>query len=313
MGQIEVSIVIVCMNNINNLFPCIDSIIKYTHNTNYEIIVVAYLFENNNLEKLKLKYPKILIIESNEIRGFAENNNIALKMASGKYCFVLNDDTVMTMPVVDLLVESFQITPDASFMSPKTVFPDGRIQSSGRPPINIWVYFLLTLPFIREQKLKSKYTHQKGIFQSFNLVGAAFMAKTDVLKNLGFFDERYFFCPEDIALSTLANIRGYKCYVNDSIFIVHNEGGTASRIQTATYPAMIKGNILFYGDNIYKNIFITVIVFIQVVMRLMYSMVNIFSKDRAINMTKYKNALVALFTNKTPKEIFIEYYTIVKK
>lgn len=35
------------------------------------------------------------------------------------------------------------------------------------------------------------------------------MIKTDIFRQMGFFDEYYFFCPEDIALSTALNRRGY--------------------------------------------------------------------------------------------------------
>ena len=57
--MIKVSIVIVCMNNLKNLYPCLNSIIKHT-SVSYEILVVAYLFSRKNLEKLKVDYPLIL-------------------------------------------------------------------------------------------------------------------------------------------------------------------------------------------------------------------------------------------------------------
>ena len=92
--MIDVSIVIVSMNNLKVLQPCLDSIRKYTL-CSYELFVVAYLYNENNLKLLKEEYPWITIIESNEIRGFAENNNLALRKASGKYCFVVNDNTLL--------------------------------------------------------------------------------------------------------------------------------------------------------------------------------------------------------------------------
>lgn len=107
MNEQQVSIVIVCMNNLKNLYPCLDSIRKYTH-VSYETLVVAYLFSKENLERLKRDYSWIRIIESNEIRGFSENNNLALRQARGQYCYVLNDDTIMDSPVIDRLVETIQ-------------------------------------------------------------------------------------------------------------------------------------------------------------------------------------------------------------
>ena len=69
INNIEVSIVIVCMNNLKNLYPCLNSIRKYT-TVSYETLVVAYLFSEENLEKVQHDFPWVTFIESNEIRGF---------------------------------------------------------------------------------------------------------------------------------------------------------------------------------------------------------------------------------------------------
>ena len=52
MNKLQVSIVIVCMNNLKNLYPCLNSIRKYT-TVSYETLVVAYMFSKENLEKVK--------------------------------------------------------------------------------------------------------------------------------------------------------------------------------------------------------------------------------------------------------------------
>ena len=85
MNKLQVSIVIVCMNNLKNLYPCLNSIRKYT-TVSYETLVVAYMFSKGNLEKVKQDFPWVTFIESREIRGFSENNNLALRQARGRYC-----------------------------------------------------------------------------------------------------------------------------------------------------------------------------------------------------------------------------------
>ena len=76
----DVSIVIVSMNKTEYLFPCLDSIREHTSVT-YETLVVAYMFSTENLEMLRRRYPWVTVIESLELRGFAENNNLALRQA----------------------------------------------------------------------------------------------------------------------------------------------------------------------------------------------------------------------------------------
>ena len=89
----DVSIIIVCMNRPDNLYPCLESIRRTTRRVTYEVLVVAYLYDSDCLAKAREDFPWVTFLESNEIRGFSENNNLALKQASGRFCFILNDDT----------------------------------------------------------------------------------------------------------------------------------------------------------------------------------------------------------------------------
>lgn len=137
MKTIDVSIVIVCMNNLKNLYPCLNSILKNT-TVNYEVFVVAFLFSDENLQKLRSDYPTINIIISDKLRGFSENNNIALKQAVGKYCFIVNDDTYFSDHVIDNLVEDFnKVNDDVAIISPVTLNVDGSVQRCGKPKYNL--------------------------------------------------------------------------------------------------------------------------------------------------------------------------------
>ena len=132
----EVSVIIVCMNRPDLLYPCLEGIRAHT-TVSYEVLVVAYLFSTENLARLRADWPDVKVVESRELRGFSENNNLALRQAAGKYCFIVNDDTLMSMPVIDALVADFGRLPaDAAIVSPKIVFPDGRVQTNGRAPLD---------------------------------------------------------------------------------------------------------------------------------------------------------------------------------
>ena len=309
----KVSIVIVCMNNLKNLYPCLDSIRDHT-SLAHETLVVAYLFSEENLGKLRQDYPWVKVVESREIRGFSENNNLALRQAAGEDCFVLNDDTKFDTPVIDRLVESLEKTPGASVMSPRLLYADGRTQSCGRPKMTTGTYLRSRFRLWHERGCKSIYMDQTGIFQTYNVVGAAFLIKTDVFRALGFFDERYFFCPEDIALSTKANELGYKCYVDESIHLYHLEGGTggtASRLYPATYPAGVKGSLIFYSNGSgLKRAGLTGFITVESILKYTYwKLLSLGNRDPGgLRAASYAHALYAIYSNKTPKELFIRYY-----
>ena len=310
-----VSIVIICMNNLKNLYPCLNSIRKYT-TVSYETFVVAYLFTPENLAKAKEEFPWVTFVESNEIRGFSENNNLALHQAKGKYCFVVNDDTEMKEPVVDKLVFSIQSLPEnVAVISPVLRRWDGSIQYCGRPEINLKTWFLSTIHLWNERKT-SRYVNQQGVFRSFNLVGAAFLIKTNVFEKMGWFDEKYFFCPEDVALSTKLNESGYYCYVDANVSIIHYEGMSGkslSKIQTATRPAARKGTLLFLARNSnFLYVFLCFYSFLITFVHLLIHATKAFFTKRPNAysiMTKGDfNILMTSFSSKSPKEIFTRYF-----
>lgn len=318
MSNIEVSIIIVCMNNLKNLYPCLNSIKQHTRIC-YEILVVAYLFSEENIKQVRRDYPWIRIIESNEIRGFSENNNLALRQAKGKYCFVLNDDTELKMPTIDLLVKDINELPDeVAIVSPVTIYPNGKIQTCGRPPKRWNHYIMQALHLWNENK--GPYVNQKGLFQSYNIIGAAFLIKKEIFQQQGWFDEKYFFCPEDIALSTQLNKAGYKCYVDTNCKVIHYEGMSGkslSLVQTATSPAAFRGSLIFYSDNspyketILRSFFFFIFCFRFIIHRLQSIYKSKPNKEYILSIGDY-HCIKTCFSYKTPKEIFIKYYSRLK-
>lgn len=320
MTEIKVSIVIVCMNNLKNLYPCLDSIKKNT-TVSYETLVVAYLFSEDNLQQLKNDYPWIIIIESNEIRGFSENNNLALRRAKGEYCFVQNDDTAITIDVIGGLIHTIEQLPEkVAVVSPNILNPDGTIQYCGRRYFGSKEFVLSCIGggLLRyvENSFSNKYVNQQGVFESYNIVGAAFLIKTKIFKQVNWFDEYYFFTPEDIALSTTLNQMGYKCYVNTDIPIIHYGGMTGkslSFLQTAVRPAQKKGEIHFFsGGNSFYYVLLSAIVFVPTILQFFYHRFKSLQKNRPnadyILSIGDIHTLKTIFSSKTPKEIFTYYY-----
>ncbi len=310
MPKTDVTIVIVCMNNLRNLYPCINSIKKNT-SLNYETIVVAYLFSDENLLKFRNDFPWVKTIISNKLRGFSENNNLALNEAKGEYCFVLNDDTTFDTPVIDQLYSNIRNSENAVVFSPNIVNSDGSI-ISGRPPFTLTMHLLYNffrINFI--SKKNKKYINQDNIFQTYNIQGCSFLINTEIFKSVGFFDEQYFFCPEDIALSTMLNKKGFKCFVNPELTINHNNSTTFKKTIVATYPAMQKGELIFLanGNKSKEKLLGLIMLSNYLIFIIVWALSIMKSKEiRKTNIIRYKNAFYTILSNKTPKEIFSKFY-----
>ena len=296
----EVSVVIVCMNRPDILYPCLDSLYAYT-SVPMEVLVVAYNFSPVNLAGLREKYPQVTVVESQGVRGFSENNNLALKQARGRYCFVVNDDTLMSMPVIDRLVEDMASLPDkAAAISPCIRFADGSIQTCGRSAWTPWRYAKHYLHLVNEGSGVDSLSH---IFQTYTLNGACFLIKTEVFRKVGWFDERYFFTPEDIALGHALNNAGYSVWVDAGVDITHLAGGSVSRMETAIKPVRVRGSMIFYGEPLWLKCFIWCF-------EAMRSLKYLFLPRTERNCLMFRtarNVMRSVFSKETPKEIFIKY------
>ena len=294
----EVSVITVCMNRPDILFPCLDSI-RLRNTVELEVLVVAYNFSPENLAALKAGYPWVKVVESRGTMGFSENNNLALRQAQGRYCFIVNDDTLMDMPVIDLLVARLEsLGPEAAAISPKIVFADGRVQTCGRAPWTLWRYMKHYLHLVDETR-PSKWSMKEGLFQTYTLNGACFLIKTDAFREVGFFDERFFFTPEDIALGHKLNESGHTVWVDADVTIKHLAGGSVSKMEPAIKPARVKGALLFYGRRWLLGSFIWCF---EALRALRY----IGRKD-SINYRTARNVMRCVFSSDTPKQVFEKY------
>ena len=288
------------MNRPDNLVPCLDSIKQHT-TSEYEVYVVAYRFSTDNLSAVKAAYPWVNFIENNSVSGFSENNNLALKHVKGEYCFILNDDTELTGPAIDKLLEDFAALPsDAAIVAPKLLNADGSLQLCGRPDYPAFRYVLQQWHLYSEP-----IDNGSGLFRTYNVSGAAFLIKTSIFKELGWFDERYFFTPEDIALSTLARQRGYSVWCDSGDEVMHKWRTTASRLSPALRPASIRGSLIFFADGSPLRYFL---LGIGVWSAEMVKRIKARLQGRKQDYITYKHNTRSIFTHSTPKQIFIKYF-----
>ena len=307
----KVSVVIVCMNRPDLLYPCLEGIRTHT-SVSYEVWVVAYMFSEENLARLKADWPEVKVVESRELRGFSENNNLALKQIDSEFCFIVNDDTLMSMPVIDRLVDDFGRLPaDAAVVSPKIVFPDGRVQTNGRAPWTAWRYVKHYLHRV-DETVPTAWSMKDGLFRTWTVNGACFLIKTAVFREAGWFDETYTFTPEDIALGHKVNDMGHTVWADADVTITHLAGGTVSRLEAAIKPTRVRGALQFYsGGNSVKYFLLGCFVWcVEAIRRLKYLFADRSdpSSHAAVMYATAKNVMRSVFTKRTSKEIFTELY-----
>lgn len=252
--MIDVSVIIVSMNRPDLLSGCLAGMsIEASHET----LVVAYRYSPENLAAVRERYPSVRFIEQPDLAGFSENNNFALREARGRYCFIVNDDTLQEEhgPVVDRLLADFDRLPSsAAAISPKIVFPGGRVQTCGRAPWTAWRWMRHYLHLVDETR-PTKWSMKEGLFETRTLNGACFLIRTDAFRAAGWFDERFVFTPEDIALGRKLCDMGYTLWTDADVSITHLAGATVgssavkrlSPMEAVIKPVRVRGALIYYS------------------------------------------------------------------
>jgi len=88
----DLSIIIVNYNTSEFLKRCLDSIIKYTKNISFEIIVVDNNSTDRTIEEFPKLYESVKFIFNKENKGFGAGCNTGVNYAFGKYVAFINPD-----------------------------------------------------------------------------------------------------------------------------------------------------------------------------------------------------------------------------
>ena len=235
MGKIDVSGCIVTYNNMFTLPDTLKTIYKNTDNDTFKLYVVDNGSTDGTVEVIKKNYPQVELIETGENVGFGKGHNRVLNLLDSKYHLIINPDITIKDDVVETIKKYFESHDDVGIISPKICFPDGRIQVLGKkyPKLR----YLVASRMRNEQnpgKLLREYALlDTGLDKEMDIEVASgcFLAiRTDLLKQLGGFDERYFMYFEDIDLSRTVNTVSKVRYYPQAV--IYHEWGRESKRNT---------------------------------------------------------------------------------
>src|SRR5438093_12048633 len=93
----DVSVVVVSWNALPWLEQCLESV------RGRETVVVDHGSTDGSLELVRGRFPEVRLVEQ-ENRGMGGGNNAGMRLARGRYFFLLNPDAWVTGDALDQLV-----------------------------------------------------------------------------------------------------------------------------------------------------------------------------------------------------------------
>ncbi len=182
------------------------SVLENTKKYPLTLYVIDNASPDDTVQKLR-EISDISLIELKENVGFGCGHNVVLRQNTGKYHAVINPDIELDSDVLAHLVDTLEENPDIALISPKIIGEDGNEQCLPKRHPTFKYLFLGRLSRLGGvfKKIRKEYTRENEIFEGLTDIefcsGCFFVIRSEVFKQIGGFDRRYFMYMEDADLS----------------------------------------------------------------------------------------------------------------
>ena len=186
----DVSVSLVNTNARELLLACLESL----EATEVEIVVLDNASEDGSVAAVRERFPAVRVIEQRHRAGFGANHNTVIRATTGRYVFVLNEDTTSEDWGFERMVAHLDANSRVAGLAPRLVYPDGRPQSSAWrfPSPATAALGLLTLG--RAGIVQSGGTETRDVDWA---MAAAVLLRREALDQVGLFDEEFFIYSEE--------------------------------------------------------------------------------------------------------------------
>ena len=222
----DVTVVVVTWNALPWLERCLDSV------SGRDVIVVDHGSTDGTVQLVRERYPAVQLIEQDN-KGMGGGNNAGMRLARGRYFFLLNSDAWVVGDSLGRLVRFADEHPKAAVIGPKLLNTDGTLQRSVRGEPTLWRLATEYL-FIRKlapgsRLLNPLYAGGFGhdeVREVESLYGPALLVRREAADAVGLFDEAFFMFSEEVDWLTRFRRAGWTVLFFPQAEVVHVGGAT---------------------------------------------------------------------------------------
>ena len=248
-----ISVVTLNWNTIPVTVAFLRSIAEQNNYPRLEVIVVDNASEEDPSEACREAYPDVKMIRNTKNLGFSGGNNAGLRVATGDYFFIVNNDTEFTPGLLEGLLDVFRRHPDAGIVCPKFHFyyEKGTIEYAGYRQVN-----LLT----GRNGMIGHGEKDRGQYDQMRVTsyahGGAMLVSRKVVEEVGLMPEQFFLYYEELDWSEQIKRKGYKIYYQPQSLIYHKESMTTGKASALKTFYLTRNRILFMRRNVSRPAFL---------------------------------------------------------
>jgi GT2 family glycosyltransferase len=242
----DVAVVVVTYNALPWLERCLESV------RGRELVVVDHGSTDATLAYVREHRPDARVVEQ-ENKGMGGGNNAGMRVATGRYFFLLNSDAWVVGDGLDRLVAYADAHPDAAVVGPRLRNTDGTLQRSVRAEPTLW---RLATEYLGIRKLAPRsrllnplyaggFDHESETEADW-LYGPALLVRREAVDEVGLFDEAFFMFSEEVDWMTRFRRAGWKVLFYPGAEVVHVGGATHGG---RMYAENLRGHLRFLAKH----------------------------------------------------------------
>ncbi|MEX2478469.1 MAG: glycosyltransferase [Gracilimonas sp.] len=233
----HISVIIVNYKVKEYIANLLNSLKKGQSKFNLEIFVVDNASGDDAVSYLKKRFPSVNYIENENNLGFGKANNQAISKASGEYTLIINPDTLVSEDTLEVMLSHMQENPKCGAAGCKILNPDGTFAPESKRSIpTMWSAFSkvfgLNNLFSKSKIFGGYYLRWIDMDEVSKvpvLSGSFMFWRTELLKKLNGFDERFFMYGEDIDLCYRIQKTKYHIDYVPKTSIIHYKGESSKK------------------------------------------------------------------------------------
>ena len=214
----QVSACIVTYNNAGEVENTIASLLEYTQGADLRLFVVDNGSIDGTPDRIAQRFPQVtLLLGPNH--GFGAGHNRVLAHLESECHFIVNPDITIASDVLTQMALYLCQHPEVGLVSPHVCFPDGTTQVLGKRNPTLRAILSRNLPghpFKKQAALYEMRDMDLSQPTPIQFATGCFMGiRTDLFRQIGGFDERYFLYFEDADLTRKVNQISTSVYLPD--------------------------------------------------------------------------------------------------
>lgn len=187
-----------------------------------------WLIDNSEMQTEAFMFMPADYIFNNKNFGYGRGHNIAIEKSlrtDAKYHLVINSDIDFKPGVLETLLEYMETNKDVGQCMPATQYQDGTRQYLAKllpTPFDLFVRRFLPKSWIKQRTHRFE-LHDAPTDKPVNvpfLSGCFMLFRSDVLRDIGSFDPRYFMYLEDVDITRRIH-KKYRTMVYPEVSIIH--------------------------------------------------------------------------------------------